>query len=141
MTQTQPVTHSTIKQSLLKYSVLLLISILFFAALGVVGVRMGYSALKSYKNGLVQARHSVFVYESNFNKLPGANGNVAQLNANDVVGFPARYSDYIKYVGTPSAKNFCLSLDLNAMIPSEKYGLLYIKSSSETIYNTKPSGC
>jgi len=95
----------------------------------------------SVDNGLVQARHSILVYESSFNKLPGVDGNIAQLNGNDVVGFPARYSDYIKYVGTPSAKNFCLSLVLNAMIPSEKYGLLYIKSSSETIYNTKPSGC
>lgn len=141
MTQTQPVTHSTIKQSLLKYSVLLLISILLTAGLNVVAVRFGNSTFKSYKNGLVQARHSVFVYESSFNKLPGANGNVAQLNANDVVGFPARYSDYIKYVGTPSAKNFCLSLDLNAMIPSSKGGLLYIKSSDETVYDTKPTGC
>lgn len=141
MTQTQPVTHSTIKRSLQKYSVILFISILFTAGLGVVAVRFGNSTFKSYEDGLVQARHSVLVYESSFNKLPGANGNVAQLNSNDVVGFPARYSDYIKYVGTPSAKNFCLTLDLNAMLPSSKGGLLYIKSSSETIYNTKPSGC
>lgn len=141
MTQTQPIAPSTSKLPMGGFFLIVVTSIIF------AGVILGFlsnlvqSFSNSVDNGLVQARHSILVYESSFNKLPGVKGNIAQLNANDVVGFPYRYSEYIKYVGTPSAKNFCLSMDLNAMIPSEKYGLLYIKSSSETIYYTKPAGC
>ena len=91
--------------------------------------------------GLQQAKHAVLVYEANFKKLPELDGNVAQLDSKDVLGFPSGYK--ITYSGSPSAKSFCLRLDVSDLtfsfsgVPHFRY----IQSSSDRVYNDKPTGC
>lgn len=107
---------------------------------------MVYSANTAVPNvdkGLKQARHSLLVYEFITDKLPGLNGNPAELNSNDLVGFPSNYNDEIRYSGSPSVNNFCLTIDVTSMLffPRNFQNAHYIKASSDSVYTKKPIGC
>ena len=142
MTQMQPL-ESSIKKAGFPLSVALLIIFITGSLMGLAMVFYANTAVPRADNDLRQAKHSVLIYKSNFNKLPGVSGNPVELSQNDLVGFPSYENGKIKYSGSSSVNNFCLSLDVSDLIINggTTPTIHYIKSSLDTIYIKKPAGC